>query len=646
MKRFSNPISLFFAVFILWTLVGVVGKLAFLAVYASTIDGICASDWWEVIWHGLVLDVAIAGYLTIIPALIIIASLWWRHMAIDWFWKGYFAITAFVSALAYVVNVALYGFWGFPLDNTPLLYIKTSPKDAMASITTGQMIGGLIAISLVTVLIYLLFIRSLTKPFLLTSKGLRQISQREGCIILRKSLFSEKKYIASLPLGGPGWATILLLLLTASLIIPIRGGFGAGTNHTGTVYYSSNIRLCHAAVNPIFCFVESVTHAENIKDRYRFMDDKEATEIVDELTYTELSASPVGRIAFWGDKQPKNVVVIMLESFSRYIMTEGGHVKGITPNLDRYTSEGIYFKNFYANSFRTDRAIVSILSGLPAQPTMSLMDIPHKSTALPSIASAMGRAGYSSTFYYGGDTNYSNMKSYLMGTGFQNVVSDKDFPRELHTGKWGVADGPVYQRILKDMSSADKTKKHLRVVMSESSHEPFDVPFKSHIKDPVLNAFFYADKCLGDFVEGMKKLPDWDNTLVLIVPDHLGAYPEKIDNYALWRYEIPMIILGGQIPQLVWMSIGCQSDIPATLLGILGIEHREFPFSKDLLDGKAPHFAFFTFPDAVGMVTEENVLIYDNALNKTVLDEGSEKGQNQKKAQAYLQKLYDKIAEL
>ena len=482
----------------------------------------------------------------------------------------------------------------------------------MASVTTGQLIGGLIAVILVTVFIYLLFTRLVRLP--------KRNHQK------------------------PVLASVVILLLTALLIIPIRGGFGTGTNHTGAVYYSTNIRLCHAAVNPIFCFIESVTHEENIADRYRFMDNKEATDIFNDMTYTALRADSVGVFSLRGDIQPRNVVVIMLESFSKYIMTEAGHVKGITPNLDRYTKEGIYFKNFYANSFRTDRAIVAILSGLPAQPTMSVMDIPHKSTSLPSIASAMGKAGYNSTFYYGGDTNYSNMKSYLMGTGFQNVVSDKDFPNELRTGKWGVADGPVYERILKDMNTSDKQEKHLRVVMSESSHEPFDVPFKSHIKEPELNAFYYADKCLGEFVEAMKKRADWDNTLVLIVPDHLGAYPLNIDNYAMWRYEIPMILLGGNVAAQQVETIGCQTDIPATLLGILGIEHNEFLFSKDILDARAPHFAFFTFPDAMGMVTEENTMIYDNALNKPTLDEGSKKGCNINKAKAYLQKLYDYIA--
>ena len=600
--------------FLLWTLIGVIGKIAFLTVYASIIEGISVKDWWDVVRHGLVLDVAIAGYLTMIPVLILIASLWTKHKLVEWVWKGYVAVTAFITALAYTANIALYGFWGFPLDNTPLLYIKTSPKDAMASVTTGQMIGAVIAIAVITVAIYLLFTK-----------------------LIRIPKADEKKPVVK---------SVALLLFAALLIIPIRGGFGTGTNHTGTVYYSPNIRLCHAAVNPIFCFIESVTHEEKIKGRYVFMEDKEACEIANDMICSELRADSTGVLTLRGDKQPKNVVVIMLESFSKYIMTESGHVKGVTPNLDRYSKEGMYFTRFYANSFRTDRAIVSILSGFPAQPTMSLMDMPRKSTALPSIASAMGKDGYASTFYYGGDTNYSNMKSYLMGTGFQNVVSDVDFPKELHTGKWGVADGPVYERILKDITSADNTKKHLRVVMSESSHEPFDVPFKSEIKDPVLNSFFYADKCLGEFVEGMKKLPEWKNTLVLIVPDHLGAYPENIDNYAMWRYELPMIILGGQIEPQKIETIGCQTDIPATLLGLLGIKHGEFQFSKDILDENAPHFAFFTFPDAMGMVSEENTVIYDNASKRTTLDEGSKKGYNQKKVQAYLQKLYDKIADL
>ncbi|MGN0303696.1 MAG: LTA synthase family protein, partial [Prevotella sp.] len=76
------------------------------------------------------------------------------------------------------------------------------------------------------------------------------------------------------------------------------------------------------------------------------------------------------------------------------------------------------------------------------------------------------------------------------------------------------------------------------------------------------------------------------------------------------------------------------------------VKHSEYKFSKDLLDANAPHFAFFTVPDAVGMVTEDNQVIYDNEQKKTVLDQGPAKGKNLRNAQAYLQKLYDDIDQL
>ena len=131
------------------------------------------------------------------------------------------------------------------------------------------------------------------------------------------------------------------------------------------------------------------------------------------------------------ERKDYNVVLICLEGFSKYIMEEKGHVKGVTPNLDRLTREGIYFSNIYANSFRTDRAMVAVMSALPAQPTMSVMDMTRISTSLPSLAGALGKNGYDTHFYYGGDANYSNMKSYLMGTGFQNVTHQFDFDKKL-----------------------------------------------------------------------------------------------------------------------------------------------------------------------------------------------------------------------
>ena len=594
-------IGTFIKVFLLWTLVGMVSKVVFLLVYHSLLEGAGLGSQLLVVWYGLRLDVAMAGYLTLIPGLLLIASVWTNWRLFRWLWNGYFAVASPLAVLAYIANLGLYGYWGFPLDNTPLLYLKTSPTDAMASLTWWQ-----------------LTILPLTIVFL--SLALFQIGTR----LYPKKVYQTKGRIVEY---------VLLPLLTVSLLLPIRGGVSTGTNHTGSVYFSDNIRLNHAAVNPIFSFMEAVLHQEEIGTRYRFMADDEATALFGPLTYTSLRTDTA-------NFQRPNIILIVLESFSDSVM----RVQGVTPNLLRLTTEGLYFPRFYANSFRTDRALVSIHSGLPAQPTMSVMDMPRKSTSLPAIAGQLARNGYQTTFYYGGDINYSNMRSYFVGTGFQTVVSDSDFPARQHTGKWGVADGPVFERMLADLK-AKSSKPFFCSIMTASSHEPFDVPDYHVIKEnEALNAFSYSDYCLGQFIKQLKTLPSWENTLVAIVPDHLGAWPENADNYQLWRYHIPFVIVGGAIKAGTQCHVvGSQIDIAATLLGLAGIDHSGFTYSKDLLDANAPHFAFFTFPDAMGMVTDSSSIVFNNITGKVQSAVGNDTERLLTKAKAYLQKLYDDL---
>ena len=108
-----------------------------------------------------------------------------------------------------------------------------------------------------------------------------------------------------------------------------------------------------------------------------------------------------------------------------------------------------------------------------------------------------------------------------------------------------------------------------------------------------------------------------------------------------------MIWTGGAIaaPEKI-ATIGSQQDIAATLLGQLGIDHSEFIFSKDILCPTTPHFAFFTNNDLFGVVSDDNAIVHDNKLQKTVVNTGKTKDANLEKGKAYLQKLYDYISEL
>ena len=60
----------------------------------------------------------------------------------------------------------------------------------------------------------------------------------------------------------------------------------------------------------------------------------------------------------------------------------------------------------------------------------------------------------------------------------------------------------------------------MKMFLTLSSHEPFDVPM-NRLEDKYLNSIAYTDSCVGDFVEKLKRLPVWDNTLIVFIPNLL-----------------------------------------------------------------------------------------------------------------------------
>ena len=442
----------------------------------------------------------------------------------------------------------------------------------------------------------------------------------------------------------------VLLLFVALLFIPIRGGFTVSTMNTGQVYFSSNQRLNHAAINPVFSLMESLAKQNDFASQYRFMDSSEADrifttmldpEVLNDGTIQDSICRPSDSL--FSISRP-NIFFIVLESFSSHLMGNLGGENDIAIQLDSLSNEGVLFTNFYANSFRTDRGLVAILSGYPAQPTTSIMKYPRKSQTLPSIANSLRDVGYRTKYYYGGDADFTNMRSYLMSSGFESIIADQDFPMSERLSKWGVHDHLVFARLLNDLKEESATFPCFYVLQTSSSHEPYEVPYR-RLQDDRKNCFAYADSCVGDFIRQFRKLPQWKHSVVVLVPDHQGVYPGGLSNFTTERYHIPLIMIGGAVSRAMKIdAYGSQQDIAATLLSQLGLPHGDFLFSKDLLNPLSPHFAFFTVPDAFGMITPENQLIFDCQGGKIVLDEGPDKSKNLPLGKAYLQKLYDDIA--
>lgn len=622
----------FLKTYFLFVCIFALQKPFFMLFYRPLYEGVSWTEWLGVMWHGLPLDLSLAGYLTAIPGLLFICSAWAVPNLLRRIWCGYFIFVSVLLSIIFTVDLGLYEYWGFRLDATPLFYFFSSPKDAVASVSVWMVIGGMIAMAVYAAVLYGIFY----------------------IVLLRKGAFRRMKIpYRRLRVSGA------LLLLTGLLFIPIRGGFTVSTMNTGKVYFSTNQRLNHAAINPAFSLMESLSKQKDFGSQYRFMEADAADRIFSGLAdpavlkkdsaADALRQAPDSLRSLFTVKHP-DVLFVIMESFSSRLMTTLGGEPDVAVQLDSLAQEGVLFTNFYANSFRTDRGLVAVLSGYPAQPTTSIMKYPRKTQSIPAIAGSLKNAGYKTKYYYGGDADFTNMRSYLMSSGFEDIVSDQDFPVTERLSKWGAHDHLVFNRLLEDLKAeaaegtAEEKTPHFRVLQTSSSHEPFEVPFR-RLENDRLNAFAYTDSCAGDFVRQFRELPQWKNTVIVFVPDHLGAYPEHIDNLSVERYRIPLLMVGGAVREPRRIDVyGSQHDIAATLLAQLALPHDEFVFSKDMLNPASPHFAFFTVPDAFGMVTADNQVIFNCQAGTVVVDEGTAKGKNLPLGKAYLQKLYDDIA--
>ena len=587
-----------------------------------------------VIWHGLPLDLSMAGYLTVIPGFLSIAVVWLKRDLVKPIMNIYFIIASLFITCSFLLNASLYPYWKYPLDSTPLFYFFTSPADAIASVSIWQVILSIVILIVLTVGVW----------FTLRMRGEKrqQYSRYSygygGFGSGKRNRFDDFD-------RHRGRTSIILLLLTGLLFLPIRGGITVSTMNTGQAYFSQNAYLNHSAVNPLFSLFESITHQEDFASQYRFMKDKEADKIFATMTSTsDENTYPLLNEATFKKGTP-DILIVIMESFASDIMPSMGSYKDVAVCLDSIAQQSILFTRFYANSFRTDRGMVSILSGYPAQPTTSIMRYPRKTSQLPSIARNLAKyKNYKTTYYYGGDADFCNMRSYLVSQGYQHIISDANFPIEDKLSKWGVPDHILAAKMMEDIKAQQNEKRPmLRILQTSSSHEPFEVPYH-RLKDKRLNAFAYTDSVMGAIVREYRKLPRWKNTLIVFVPDHVGGYKENLNDHDRSRYQIPLILAGGAISRPMKVGIiGSQHDIAATLLGQLGVEHREFTFSKNMMSDATPKFAFFAVNDAFGIVSEENSLIYDNRAKRIVYDKG-EKGFNLKRGQAYLQKIYDDLA--
>lgn len=600
--------------FFFWWIIFSINRLLFILFFFQKFDGIGASEIAAAFLHGAALDLSAACYLMVIPALFVML-----HMMTSFAWLRsfifiYSAGVALIASLVCVYDLAIYSDWGTKLTYRAMQYLAFANEGAAFTDVSD-------------ILVLLILV----------------ILQMGIAILLLKRMLNNGSAVSRLHSPGTVPAFIFSILLTAALILGIRGGWQQIPINESSAYFSQHQVVNDAAVNTLWNAGKKAL--DNNKARhsnpYRFLDAGEAESRVNGL-YTPSKDSV---IQLMNTTRP-NVVIILLESFTASVVASLGGEKDVTPYLDTLIRRGFLFSNIYSQGFRTDQGLASVFSGFPAQPNFSIVMSPEKYASLHFLPGIMADHGYHNSFFYGGETEFANMKAYLLKAGIFRIVDKSSFPAGEMNAKWGAHDGYVFRKQAAAMKN-EKTP-FLSVILSLSSHEPFTVPMEtrfagSDIPSQFKNSCAYTDLSLKEYFEQVKQEVWYPNTLFILVADHGHLQPRNLSPREPARFHIPLLFFGEVLrPEFRGKRTDClgmQTDLPATLLSQLQMDAKEFTWSNNLLNPYRNNFAYYTSDDAFGWLNDDGAMLYDFKTNNVV--QSTMDPDQAKDGQAFLQVMFE-----
>ncbi len=587
---------------------------------------------------GWIFDTSIASYFLLLMVVLMLLYLPGKIIKLDKFFESVFYLfffsLNFLILLGMIVDAEYYKTYGFHLNSTISDYAG-KPSEIIKTIWSDY------PVILDLFLFVIIFI-----PFVLVSlKNYKKFKEhfRESNIVI--------------------WIirVVTLLLVTAVLVLGARGGIGSGTLNWGRGYFSEYGFANQLSINGVFTLIKSYKISakesknntikitlsnEELKNGIReFVDDKNAEYIN--------GKNPLLRITSTGIEEKKyNVVMILMESWMAEYIGALGNNPGVTPEFDKLSKEGVFFTNFYANGNRSNRGVLSTLCSFPSQYGNSVMQkmiaSKEKFITIPSI---LKERGYSTSFIYGGDVEFDNMKGFLSYNGVDNFIGEFDFPAKERKIKWGVPDDQLFKKAIETLDNSKQP--FFANIFTLSNHPPFDIEKKyekysekEYKNYKQLNAFKFSDMALGEFIREISKREYAKNTIFVFVADHghdLGRDIEVDSN----AFHIPLLLYspGGMLKPEVITKVGSQVDLMPTLMHFLGGKYKNSSWGKDLMVENKINSAYLLNNEFAAVVNKDNYVIKSMETEPklvTVKDRKILKGKEYEKEKNELEK-YSKV---
>ena len=597
-----------------WLFVFLIERITFFVYHFEKIKSDSFNEYLLLFIKGIRLDLSMIGYFLLIPTLLLIVNLFISNKKVlNRIVNIYSLVLLIIVIILGIIDLNIYSEWGTKINSRAIEFLILSPGEAMASSASSPLFSSFLIILFQFSICYYIF---------------KKISILE---YHKENIFIQ----------------ILIIPIIAFVsVMMLRGGLQLAPINQSAVYFSNKNAVNHAALNTEWNLMHSVIENHfSTENPYVFMPDNEAQNIIDSLYKNDNQ-----KLEQILTKERPNIVFIILESYTSDVVESFGGEKNVSPFIHKYASSGLKFSNIYASGDRTDKGMIAILSAFPTQAVRTIIQQPDKFEKLPAIPKILKSNGYTTAFYYGGESEFANFKSYLISTQFEKIIDKNDFNSNQMNSKWGAHDGFLFDKALEDMRQLKEP--FMSTILTLSSHEPFEVPIPNKFNGDDLPSKFrkaanYTDLCFGEFMAKAEKENWYKNSLFVVVADHGHRLPKEYDNaYDYRKFRIPLFFYGDVINdkynKKTIDKIGSQTDIASTLLSQININDSSFHWSSNLLDNSNAGFAFYSYDNGIGWVDNQNIINVDNVRKEIIFQRSDSLNTIQKKktAQAYMQSVF------
>jgi phosphoglycerol transferase MdoB-like AlkP superfamily enzyme len=326
---------------------------------------------------------------------------------------------------------------------------------------------------------------------------------------------------------------------------------------------------------------------------------------------------PVHESQTENDFKKINVVIFILESFSKEYSGYLDGSKGYTPNLDSLLKRSLVFPNAFANGTQSYEAMPAIIAGIP-----SLMDRPYSGSNyadnyIEGLPELLKRQGYSTWFFHGGNNGTMGFDNFARIAGIENYMGREEYGNEAdYDGYWGIWDEPYLKYFASKISELPQP--FFASVFTLSSHHPYNVPtvYRSRFREgslPILKSIEYTDFTIGEFFRIARKLPWFNNTLFIFTADHAAQAIESSYNNTTGMFAIPLALYNPSDKLLIGIdsSVCQQIDIMPTILNYLHYPDDYFAFGESLLNNQSNHRCISYTNGIYQLIEKNHVMQFD-----------------------------------